>query len=370
MGGGLKKTSCVITIGGQNVSSAVLPRLISLSVTDKAGVSSDTVSIDIDDTDGVVLLPQEGVEITVDLGDDEGVYRVFEGTLDEVRSKGSRSGGMTISVSGKGFDTKGKAKEPKQKHWDDKSLKDVFGEAAEAAGLSVVVDSSLGEIKRPYWAQQTESFIHFGERIARENGATFKVVGKRAILAKRNGGSSAAGQALPAVSAVNGVNLLSWDIAPVLGRPRFRKVRTRHYNRKTATWQTEDVEVEDEDTEAEWIRRNSAGDADEAKAASNSTKDDIEREKGGGSISIDGTAMPQPEGTIVLSGSRPGIDGIYRIETVTQTFDRNSGWTTRLDVKQPQGDAGTDGRQPSSDAGSPATASTATTSTGRAAGPV
>ena len=346
MGAGLNKTVCVIRVGGRDVSSAVLPRLLNLSVADKAGTSSDTVSMDIDDTDGIVLLPEEGVEITVDLGDDDGIYRVFEGTLDEVRWKFARSGGSVLSISGKGFDTKGKAKEPKQKHWDDKSLKDVFTDSAKAAGIeSVIVDPALGEIKRPYWAQQTESFIHFAERIARENGATFKVVGKRAILAKRNGGTSATGQALPSMQATKGINLISCDIAPVLGRPRYREVKTRHYDRKTATWKTEDVEVQDEDTDAVFTRRNSAGDADEAKAASNSAKDDIEREKGGGSITINGSAIPQPEATVTLSGARPGIDGVYRIDTVTQTFDRSSGWTTRLDVKQPQGGAGTDGRK-------------------------
>lgn len=343
----MRKTICVVRVGGQDVSSALLPRLQSLTVSDKAGASSDTVSVVLNDEGGVILLPRDGVSIEVDLGDASvGVATVFRGVVDEVRSSGSRNSGLTLTISGKGFDTKGKAKEPQSRHWDEKSLGDVLADAAQAAGISSVrVDQGLAAILRPYWAMQGESFMHFAERIAREVGGTFKVSNDVAILAKRNGGQAPGGGALPVIRAVYGDNLLSWDIAPVLGRPRYRKARTRWYDPKSAEWKVKDVEIADVNAQAEFMSRYPGADEDEAGKASESRKTDSERGKGGGSISIDGNADAQPEGTVVLAGARPGINGVYRIDSVTHEVSRGSGWTTRLELKQPQDGAGTDKRK-------------------------
>lgn len=345
----VRKTTCVVIVDGQDISSALLPRLTNLSITNKAGASSDTVRIEVDDTDGVILLPSEGAVIIVFLGSNStGPAIVFRGVVDEVRSTGSRSAGRILSISGKGFDAQGKPKQPQEKHWDHKKLGDVFAEAAKLGGVAKArVDEEIAPITRPYWAMQGESFIHFGERIAREVGATFKISNDVAILAKRNGGRSASGKPLAVVRAAYGDNLISWDIAPVTGRPRYSKAKTRWYDTKTGTWKTEEVEIEDEKAKAEFTSRYPAGDADEAKRLSESRKTDSERAKGEGSITIDGTADAQPEGTVILSGARPGIDGTYRVDAVQHDFSRSSGWVTRLDLKQPHGKAGKDSRKKS-----------------------
>src|SRR5690606_1419994 len=124
----IRKTSCIVMVDGQDISSALMPRLINLSITDKAGSSSDTVRIELDDKDGEILLPSEGATISVSLGSDNtGPAVVFRGVVDEVRSSGDRSSGRVLSISGKGFDAQGKPKQPQEKHWDDKPLGDVFG---------------------------------------------------------------------------------------------------------------------------------------------------------------------------------------------------------------------------------------------------
>lgn len=335
------RTDCTVTIDGRDITSALLPRLTNLSVTDKAGSSSDTVSIELDDRDGEIMFPPTGAKIEVRLGG----APVFRGVVDEVRSSGSRNAGMVMTITGKGIDTKSKAKQAQQRHWDDKDLKAVMQEAAKDAGIDdVQVDDSLGRIKRPYWAMQGESLVEFGERLARENGGTFKVSQGKAILAKRNGGKSASGKDLPSVRAARGDNLLSWEITPDMGQPQYKEANARWYDPKTATWKREKVEIQSEKTEAALSLRYPAHDADEAKGRSSSRKDTAERDKGGGSISINGSAVPQPEALVTLSGARPGVDGTYRIDTVTHEFSRGSGWVTRLEVKQPQGEAGKDSR--------------------------
>lgn len=339
------RTSCVIRIDGKDVSSDIDPYLIKLTVQDKAGTTSDTCEIELDDRGGVLAFPRDGVSIEILLGNEKGVFRVFSGTVDEVKSKGDRGGGLVLSISGKGVDTKGKAKEPKQKHWDNKPLSEVMSEAGKAAGIeSVTVAPALANIKRPYIAMQNESFLHFGQRIAREVGGTFKVSGGKAIIAERNGGKSASGKDLPTLSVKRPGNLISWDIAPVVGRGRYKEVKTRSYDPKTGKWTYQTEQISDEGAKASFVDRYVASDPDEAKERAKSNKKESERAKGGGSITIDGSTDPQPEALVNLSGARPGIDGTYRIEGVQHDFSRSSGWTTQLDVKQPQGEAGKDKR--------------------------
>ncbi|RWX72610.1 late control protein [Mesorhizobium sp. M2A.F.Ca.ET.039.01.1.1] len=340
-----KRAIYSVSVAGQDISSRIAPILLSLRISDKEGTHSDTASIELDDSSGMIRFPKTGAPMSVAIGwEGEGFSVVFEGTVDEVKSSGSRGGGRTLSISGKGVDTQGKAKEAQQLHVDNADVKTALSKAGEIAGITdIKVDPSLASIKREWWGLNDESFLHFGERIAREVGGIFKIRGKRAILAAKTGGSPS-GAALASVNAAWGDNLISWDITPAMGRPRHKKVRARFYDKKGAKWKQVEAEVEDEDAEAIFGDRQSRADEDEAKASSDSQAKDAEKQKGGGTVQIDGTASAVPGGTLNLIGARPGIDGAYRIESVDHDYSR-SGWTTSCELKQPKGSAGKDTRK-------------------------
>jgi uncharacterized protein len=337
----------VVKIEGLDISSVLAPILNTLTISDKAGSSSDTANLEIDDTDGRVIMPRTGVEMQVLIGwEGEGPVEVFKGKVDEVKSTGSRGGGRVLRISAKGVDTKGKAKEPQSRHMDNMTLEAALKKAGESAGVtSIKVDAELGKIQRDYWSMDAESFLHFGDRLAREVGGTFKVRGNEAVLSKRSGGKSASGKEMPTITATWGDNLLDWDIAPVLGRPQFKEVRGRYFDRKEAKWKEIEVQVQNTDATAKLTRRAVSADADEAKAGAGNDKQDSEDKKGGGSVSIDGSTQARPEGKCILAGARPGIDGEYRIESVDHSLNRGGGWITKLDLKTPAKDVGTDGRK-------------------------
>jgi len=92
-----------------------------------------------------------------------------------------------------------------------------------------------------------------------------------------------------------------------------------------------------------------------------------DREKGGGSVSILGDPNAEPEALCNISGIRPGIDGSYRIAAVTHNLSKGGGFTTELDLKQPQNGAGVDKRGSSRSLGS---ASAGTGASGSASGAV
>lgn len=359
-----------ISVGGQDISSILAPILISLTVTDKSGTSSDTCSIEIDDTDGRVVMPATGAEIVVVLGRIGGTIReVFRGKVDEVRSRG---GARTLSISAKGADSNGKAKQPQSRHMDNKTLEQALQEAGRAAGITDIrVDQQLRSLQRPYWAMDAESFMHFGERLAREVGGVFKISGARAVMARRGSGQSPSGQSLPSITATWGENLLDWDISPKLGRSQYRETRARYYNPQTASWQDVRVQVPTEGAEAQSTHRHTRANRGEAQSQAQNDSASADANKGGGSVTIDGDASAMPEGTCQVQGARPGIDGAYRIESVEHNLAGGSsgGFTTKLTLKQPSGGAGRD-RRSRSGSGSVAASASSTPAAGSSAGGV
>lgn len=338
------KVDWQVLIDGTDVSINMRPFLQSISVADKDGTASDTCNLTFDDTGGQCLLPKTGAKVVVLL---QGV-QVFEGVVDGTPWSMTRGGGRTLDVNAKGFDTRGKAKQAQMWHLDDVTLKEALQKAGKDAGITaVVVDPEFAEIKRPYWSPDGSSFLSWGQKLARELGATFKIRGEKAVFAKRGKGSSAAGGAMPTVSGSIPGNVISVSIDPSKGRSRYAKARVRYFDRKEAKFKTKDVDVENGDENLETvddIRGVTAADEDHAEGMAKGRKSDSERDAGNGSVELDLAVEAQAEGTFVLIGARPGIDGTYRISGVTHRATRAGGATTSLDLKQPQGDAGKDGR--------------------------
>ncbi|SDB57487.1 phage late control D family protein [Bauldia litoralis] len=332
-----KRAVFMVTVAGTNITAPLLPVLISLTVSDRVGTHSDTATLAIDDTDGRIILPAIGAPVVVALGwEDGGVRIVFTGTVDEVRSSGSRGGGRTLAITAKGIDTTKKPKEAQQRHFDDKTVEDILKAAGKTAGVTEVeVDPALASITRTYLEMRDESFIHMGERLAREIGGNFRIQGTRAVMSKRGGIYTAA------VAAVWGQNLHAWDIAPALGRTRFSKVRTRWYDPTDAVWK-ETEETTSLDVDARHDHRFSLANEDEAKGQAAADKATSERDSGEGSVTIEGDTSAIPDGLCIVAGARPGVDGAYRIEAVTHRYSRGGGFVTELELRQPHEGAGQD----------------------------
>lgn len=338
------KVSWKVLVDGVDMTSDMRPFLIDIEITDNEGKSSDTCSLTFDDNGGQIALPRDGASIEVFL---QGVSK-FKGTLDSARSSGSRGGGRLLRITAKGFDSRGKVKQPLTFHKDDATLQEFLDEAAKRAGLSSVkLAPEFASIRRDYWAADGESYIHIGERIARELGGTFKIRDKQSVLARRGEGKAATGAALPVIMGVVGQNIISWDIAPFKGRKTFTKAKVRYFDRKDASFKSKDVEFDlDRDLpEATNVVRSTAADKDQAGQIGDARRREAEREGGEGSVEMDLTVEAQAECTFMLSGARAGVDGQYRISSARHRASRNGGSTTSLQIKQPAGDAGKDRRK-------------------------
>lgn len=335
------KVSWGVTVDGQDLTTAWAPVLIDISVTDKAGEASDSCELTIDDSEGKVRMPAKRAPISVSL---EGAT-VFRGFVEKVQSTGSRGSGRLLKVKAKGFDTGGKAKEAQAFHVDDTDLSGYLNRLAEGAGISIKVDPELGAIAQDYWAADGESLLAVGERLARKFGGTFKIRGDQAVFAKRGSGLSPSGQALPAIEAAFGNNLISWDITPKDPRRVFSEGQARWFDRASADFKTLDLGFANAAVDVLHRVRSMAADGGEAEAVLGARKGDSDREGGSGSVTLDLAVGAVVEGQCRITGARPGVDGSYLIETVKHSASRSGGATTSLDLKQPGGEAGTDTRQ-------------------------
>lgn len=325
-----KKALFQVVVAGRDISSTISPILISLGVSLRDGDQGDMAFLSLDDTGGQIAMPAIGAPIVVAMGwAATGMRVVFEGTVDEVRSVGGRSEGRTLTISAKGFDASGKAKEPQRRHWDDATVATILKEAAAPAGItSVSVDPQLAPVKLKYWAMTDESFLHMGQRLARRIGGDFQVQGARAVMARRGARYAAS------ITAVMGGNLHGWDIAPVLGRKIYGKVRADFFDRAAGRWDKIEVET-GLGGDAVLVLAPPASDREDAQRQAEAKAEASKREAGGGSVTIEGTADAAPGCTCTVLGARPGIDRGYRVLAVNHSLNRSGGFVSVLELGHP-----------------------------------
>lgn len=337
-----KAARFAVSIGGTDITGRIKDDVISIRIRRASGATADTAEIVLDDAYGHIVMPKPGAKVSISLGWESGPFAVvFDGFVDDSPlSSCARGEGRLLTVKAKSADARTKIKQAEEKHKDDTSLSSVMTEWAQDAGLAGVrVDDALGNIRRPYWSMNRESFIAWGQRIAREVGGTFKIMGDQAVLVKRSGGTSASGRPLAAIVAAWGVNLIEWQLSPFRARPPHQQFEVTWYDRDEAKHKRQRVQADAQNTEAGALDRFSMQDQDAADNRAGSNGIEGDRESGGGSVTIDGEPAAEPEAPCLISGARPGIDGTYRIDAVEDFYDRAGGYVTTLELKQPAASA-------------------------------
>lgn len=366
----MRKPACKVTINGTDYTQRMAPLVKSIKVSDKAGVGSDTCKIVLNDKDGQIALPAENDMLEVFLGDNvDGVGLVFQGKIDEVRSTGTVGGGRELTVGAKGVNAVGKAKEVTEKHKDDAKFGATAKEWGKDAGMTeVIIDIEFENVEFDYMSMDNESFIAWGQRMADEMGATFKVQGDKAMFLSANDGKTAKGKDIPDFKVEWGKNLKKWDISPVVGRSRHKNVEVEYYDSKEGKLKTKKVDVSDEGATATLKGKVRASDEKSAERAAKSGGKKVQRKNGSGTVTLIGSAKLKPEGKLILIGAREGIDGGYRTTQVDHTYTPK-GYECDATVEQPQDKAGKDSRRKakskaSSGAGTTTKNNSATNTTG------
>lgn len=331
----------LVSVSGRVVTRNFLPILLSVSITKGTDQTADTARLDLDDKGGTLRWPETGTSVHVELGREGGAIRSFDGEVDTASWALSRSSGAVLSVTARSVSLKGKAKQPAEKHWEKKSLPDILKEAGEQSGISMSVHGDFASVIPDWEAMDAESFISFGERLAREHDAIFRIEGTRGVFVPY--GASASGAGLSAITVTRDRLISASGFAPVTDRPRLKEKVETYYDLDEAKRMAERYASGD-DVEADGQAAFAAADKDTAKRRAKAGAAKANRDKASGSVTIDGDATGQPGGTATLTGLRAGVDGTYTITSITDELSRSSGYTTALSLGEPQGSAGTDAR--------------------------
>jgi phage protein D len=369
-----RKAICQILIDGVDVTSRLDPHLISVTVTDKEGEGTDHCAIELDDRDSRLAIPADDVMVQIWLGwHTEGLYEVFTGKVQSVESGfGRKHGGCRLWVDAYGTAMSGKGKSPMQMSWGEGAppgqamskmidLKTVLEQAAKHAGYAMHIAPELANIERDYWAMGTESFHHFGARLARELGGVFKISGGNASMTSGLSFTNAAGATLEAVVAEWGKNLIAWRIKPYAARPQEKAAMAQYYDLQKAIFGkiTKAIGGGAPFGNAEAITQLPAlaPNSQVGDQTNEGQSTDSQRRRGTGWVQLNGEPQARAGKPLTIIGARPGVDGTYRIEEAEHVYSRSFGYLTRCTLNYPNFNPGytPDWRHP----GQPAPAETA-----------
>lgn len=326
-----------IKVNGKAVASIMNERLISLTVTDKEGVGSDSVDFEINDGNPFAEIPKKGDKLEVSLGYLEtGILAFGSYTVDDPEIRCLPYG---MNIRGRGANVRDKFKQSRSRHWDDKTVADILQQIASENGLQPVIDDEVSSHRYEWFGQQDESNMHVCERLARIHGALFSVKDGKLVFAKRGSGKSATGKNLTPVivgpyEIMQGTCRINFAY-----RKKIKKVRAKTRNRATA----ETVEVEedsDDEGSADYNLKENFATETEAKKAAKSKAESLKSETVKTFVTVFGDPSIRAGAPFGYKDVRPEIDGMeFIIETATHKISK-SGYTTDIEAKlKPVADA-------------------------------
>lgn len=322
-----------------DITAAIRDRLIELSITDEAGITSDQLKLTLDDRcreDGAIAeLPQIGTALVVSLGYLEtSMVSMGRFIVDEVEIKHPPA---TLTVTAKAADMVGPFRSQKTRSWDDTTLKHLVETIAKEHRYTPKIDPELGRIAIPHLDQTEESDMALLTRLASKYDAVAKPVSGFLVLAKQGAAKSITGQLLPRIT------LLKTDLAEWRYQHSARKsggstvdTLTQAKGGTKATWwdfeKGERREVTTGKPPFEEIRYVHATEA-EARAATACKKNKGERGQDGMSFSLPGNPRLAAESHLHLPDLRPGIPTEWRITSVEHRLGAQ-GYTCQVEAER------------------------------------
>lgn len=311
-----------------DVTAAIRDRLISLAVSDAAGIESDTLEIAIDDRGGVVALPRTGAELEARMGYREsGLARMGLFVADEIGLAGPPAG-MTIRA--RAADMRQGLKRPRTRPWENVTLGDIVATIAAEHGYTARCAEALASVAIGHIDQADESDLHFLTRLAGERGAVAKPAGKCLVFAPAGEAKSVTGQQLPAVSLYAG-QVSRWEVT-LAERGKYPAVTARYYDPALA----EEVPITVGSGEPVYTIGRRYPDRDAAVTAAKARLAAFARGKATIRLTCPGDTRLMAEGKLALTGIRDGVDGEWSMTRVSHRLDAG-GYACDIEAESAEG---------------------------------
>lgn len=315
-----------IIADGNDITSAIRKGLLSLNVSDEAGITSDKVEIRLDDSKGIIALPRTGAELEVFIGYKEtGLVRMGLYVVDEVLLSGEAK---TLGIRARAANMRKSLKSPKTRSWDKVTLGNMVERIASEHGLTPRISEEFANLAVEH-VDQTESDLNLLTRLARQHDAAVKPVGEFLVFVPKGQAKTAAGVHIPNIM-VNVKEITSWS-ATFAERGKYGAVVGEYHNAETAV--KENVKVGS--GEPVFTLRHNHSNADEAKQAAKAQLERFTRGTGTLQLTAPGNTRFMAEGKIEVTGVRTGVDGQWMIKKVDHNLDGN-GYSCRIDAETPK----------------------------------
>lgn len=322
----------IVTINGRPISAGgfFMSQLISLELTDKEGVGSDTLNLEFN-ASRFTAVPQQKDKINVWLGYQETGSSYF-GTF-EVNDAELKCIPYVISVSAKAADMKSNLKTQQSRHWDDKTVGDQIKDLAEEAGLQPVISGPGADFMMTWNNMDNESALHFGERMAARHNALFDIKDGKMIFIDKGSGQTASGISMPSLIIRPEMSVVGSCSTKFSGRDSHKQVEAQHYDKAKAKMETVKAQA-NEKAEGSLRLRHAFSTKEEAESAAKSKAKDLERDAQTTSVEIIGNVRARGGTPMTYAGFHPQIDGVpFIIDTATHSFSKGAGYMTSISAK-------------------------------------
>ncbi len=190
-----------ISIDGQSLN--LQGRLISLTLSDKNGFVADELTIEIDDTDGLVKLPKKGVSLTAEFGFLGEIQNKGEYIVDEVAHNGPPD---TVTVVAHSANFRDSLLEQREKSYHNTTLGKVLEQIAKRNQLEPAISDKYKQIKIKHEDQNNESDGNLLTRLAKDYGAVGTIKSNHLLFIERGTGKTASGTELPTATITRKAN--------------------------------------------------------------------------------------------------------------------------------------------------------------------
>ncbi len=317
-----------VTIDGVPLGTDGLKALISVSVTDREGIQSDTVEMVFADIG--FASPRRGAQADIRMGYGPAVVPVGRFVIDTVRR--SKFPGK-VSVRGHSADMTAALKEEKTRSFEKKTVREIVEKIAGEHGLGMKISDAVSGHFYEWIGQEDESDLTFLERLAKRHHALFTIKTGVMLWLKRGSGETADGTSIPVA--------IILPFAVLKGRCEVSETDVDRFKTVKAYWQNhseakrEEVVVDaDPEGEGELVIREAYSSQEEAERAAKAKAVEMIR----GLIETSGAIVGRPA---LMAGQPlayqfmgPGFDGHEFItELVRHVFSKGGGLVTEFKAK-------------------------------------
>lgn len=336
----MKKPNYRIIFDDKDITSNFDNRLISMVITDNRGVDADTITIQLDDSDGALALPQRGINLSVTLGwSGENAILQNKFTIDECQHLGTPD---RLSIRGKSANMRSSLNVKRDQSYDDTTVKAIIDEIAKRHDLDYRIDSKIESLPIYHIDQTNESDASFLTRLSEHFNAAATLKNGILIIFQKGAAQTLSGETIPTTT----ITRQSGDqhTFSIADREAYTGVKANwlDYNKAnkqqmkiTRNSQTKNNNVTvGADGNIKTLRNLYTNQQDAYQAATNEWE---KLQRGAAKFTInlaEGRPDIYPEMPVAVSGFKKEIDfTLWTISKCTHKLDASNGYTTTVDLE-------------------------------------